>query len=83
MIFLKVLSSFCIWKEKNPNIPLPPQPVLTRWGAWITAALCYAQHLEAVKAVIHDLDEEEAACVKTADMRHTRTYEVKSRLSMD
>jgi hypothetical protein len=29
-----------------PGIPLPPQPVLTRWGTWLDAAMYYADNFE-------------------------------------
>uniref|UniRef100_A0A2S2QIM4 DUF659 domain-containing protein n=1 Tax=Sipha flava TaxID=143950 RepID=A0A2S2QIM4_9HEMI len=40
-IFLKAPSRVQIFKKIAPNIPIPPQPVLTRWGAWLTAAFYY------------------------------------------
>ncbi|KAJ4430101.1 hypothetical protein ANN_22311 [Periplaneta americana] len=27
-----------------PGIPLPPQPVLTRWGTWLNSVNYYAEH---------------------------------------
>ena len=34
------------------DIPLPPQPVITRWGTWIEAAIYYAENFTAVKTFI-------------------------------
>lgn len=36
-VFLKAPYRVAIFKEKAPNIPLPPAPILTRWRTWIRA----------------------------------------------
>jgi len=41
-IFLKAPSRISIFKEVMNDTPLPPVPVLTRWGTWVHAALYYA-----------------------------------------
>jgi hypothetical protein len=38
-IFKKSPKRINIFKEKYPEIPLPPNPILTRWGTWINASL--------------------------------------------
>ncbi|WP_219822526.1 hypothetical protein, partial [Enterobacter cloacae complex sp. 2DZ2F2B] len=43
-IFLKVPIRVEFYKNSLPNTPLPPEPVLTRSGTWIQAALFYAEH---------------------------------------
>ena len=45
-IFVKAPSNIIIWKEVCPEVPLPPGPVLTRWGSWISTALFYAKNRE-------------------------------------
>ena len=47
-IFLKCPRRCQIFREKAPDVPLPPQPVVTRWGTWFSAALYYAEHLPAL-----------------------------------
>ncbi|XP_018494596.1 uncharacterized protein LOC100903026 [Galendromus occidentalis] len=47
-IFLKAPSRVQTFRLLAPNIGLPPQPVLTRWGTWLAAALYYAENFEAV-----------------------------------
>jgi len=42
-IFIKSPSRISIFRDKRENIPLPPVPVITRWGTWIVAALYYAE----------------------------------------
>jgi len=33
-------------------MPLPPEPVITRWGTWLNAAMFYADHFETFKNVV-------------------------------
>lgn len=47
-----------------PNIPLPPQPILTRWGTWIEAIVYLAEHLDDLIKVFDKFDVEESAAVK-------------------
>lgn len=49
-----------------PGTALPPQPIVTRWGTWIEAALYYAQHFEKIKTFLNDLDSNEAKSIKKA-----------------
>lgn len=52
--------------QLTPNaIPERQQPVITRWGTWLTAASYYFDHFEELKQVIEEL-EEDAASVGTA-----------------
>ena len=44
--------------------PLPPQPVVTCWGTWLSAALYYASHFEIIERVVAELDGNEAAAIK-------------------
>ena len=37
-------------------IGYPPQPVITRWGSWINAALYYANNLPEVKAIVESFE---------------------------
>lgn len=40
------------FEERLPSTPLPPEPVLTRWGTWLDASMYYASHYEDFKAVV-------------------------------
>lgn len=37
-ILLKAPSRIALYKEICPNIPLPPQPIITRWSTWLKTA---------------------------------------------
>jgi len=36
-----------------PDIPLPPRPVLTRWGTWLNASMYYCDHFQLIKEIIN------------------------------
>lgn len=55
-IFLKSPARVKIYKEMFPNLPLPPEPILTRWGTWLKAAIFYAQNFDCIKNVVNALD---------------------------
>lgn len=41
--FRKAPSRISLFKEMCPNLPLPPQPVITRWGTWLEAVEFYSK----------------------------------------
>ena len=65
-VFLKAPKHVLMWKEMCPDLPLPPEPILTRWGTWIEAAIFYAKNLDQVRAVLERLDSTEAAAIERA-----------------
>ena len=42
-VFLKAPSRVLFFKTEAPGVPLPPEPVLTRWGSWFEATSYYCQ----------------------------------------
>ncbi|KAL4149446.1 hypothetical protein QTP88_003396 [Uroleucon formosanum] len=64
-VFLKAPSRIQIFKTMAPDIPLPPRPVLTRWGTWLNASMYYCDHFELIKEIINQLDRENAANFST------------------
>lgn len=65
-IFLKAPSRVLKFKCMGPAIPLPPQPILTRWGTWVEAAVYYCDHFHFIKTVIDALEENDAIAIKKA-----------------
>lgn len=63
-IFLKAPSRIQIFRNIAPNIPLPPEPILTRWGTWINAVIYYCEHFLLIKRVVMELDEDDAISIK-------------------
>lgn len=49
-----------------PNIPLPPQPVLTRWGTWLKAATYFCEHFEILNTIIMGLNKDDSTSVEKA-----------------
>ena len=47
-----------------PELSLPPQPVLTRWGTWISAALYCCNNFSVVKDIVDGLDVEDASSIR-------------------
>lgn len=63
--FTKAPSRNLLFKQMYPDVPLPPQPITTRWGTWIEAVAYYAKHFEKFEDVLAHLDEDESASVET------------------
>lgn len=56
-IFLKAPLRTQLYKEKFPELQMPPEPVITRWGTWLKAAFFYADNYEKIKEIIFDFDD--------------------------
>lgn len=65
-VFLKAPNRVNVLKEMFPDLPLPPQPVITRWGTWLKAAFYYAEHLEKISSVVNTLNSNEAESIRQA-----------------
>ncbi|KAI4484108.1 hypothetical protein M0804_007564 [Polistes exclamans] len=58
-VFLQSPHRITTYKDKLPNVPLPPQPVITRWVTWLEAALFYAKYLNTIREVIMSFHEKD------------------------
>lgn len=56
-VFVKAPSRVRAFKNAYPDTPLPPEPIITRWGTWISAANYFAEHHQKLKEVIESFDE--------------------------
>ena len=65
-IFKKSPLRVMAFKQKNPKLALPPQPVTTRWGTWLEAAIYHDKNYQAVCNVVKDLDPEDADSIRKA-----------------
>lgn len=63
-VFIKSPKRIDIFNQKCPGIPLPPAPVVTRWGTWLDAVEYYAQNFEQFVSVVNDLDKDEASSIE-------------------
>jgi hypothetical protein len=55
-VFVKAPTRVQVYKEMLVDVPLPVQPILTRWGTWIKAALFYSEHYGDFKNVVNSFD---------------------------
>ena len=65
-IFRKAPARCKKFKQIAPEVPLPPEVVLTRWGTWLNAVKDYVAHYEKMKQVIAEFDGEDALAINTA-----------------
>lgn len=65
-VFVKAPQRVLHYREQLPNVKLPPEPVLTRWGTWIEAACFYSEHFKDVKSVIDSFPGKSAVSVRDA-----------------
>ncbi|XP_031343081.1 uncharacterized protein LOC116170717 [Photinus pyralis] len=56
-VFLKAPLRVQMFKEQFPDVALPPQPVVTRWGTWLNAALYYADNYSSFSAIVLQFSE--------------------------
>jgi len=42
---------------------MPPTPILTIWGTWISASMHYCEHIQAIRNVIQKLNPEVAVSI--------------------
>lgn len=63
-VFIKAPNRIRLFRAICPDLTLPPEPVITRWGTWLTAAIYYADNYSDISAVIEALDGEEAVAIE-------------------
>lgn len=63
-IFLKARVRVRLFKTELPAVPLPPQPVITRFATWLSAIRYYSEHFDAIKQFVMQLDPEDAAAIQ-------------------
>lgn len=78
-IFLKAPSHVHLFKENYPQTPLPPEPVITRWGTWLQAAAYYCDNFSVIEDVISKLDidddsENAKNLIKTTSLKNNLVY---------
>lgn len=61
--FLKAPTRIQVYREHLKDVPLPPQPILTRWGTWIEAALFYCENYNSFKDIVNSFDATSAQSV--------------------
>lgn len=62
--FLKSPARIQILRETAPNLPLPPQPIITRWGTWIMAVNYYAMYFDQFVEIFSKLNSTDSSAVR-------------------
>ena len=57
-VIIKAPTRNQLFREQIPNVPLPPEPILTRWGTWLEAVEYYSKHFEKIKNFVLKLGED-------------------------
>ena len=63
-VFVKAPTRIDLFKNKNPNISLPPTPTVIRWGTWLSAVVYYADNFDTFKSVMDELDKDDASSIE-------------------
>lgn len=79
-VFKKAPSRIQKFKADAPNIPLPPEPILTRWGTWITASIYYGDNFQIIKEIVESFDENEALSIMSAQ-KYFKAPQIKGNLA--
>jgi hypothetical protein len=67
-IFIKAPLRVQKFKEIAPSMHLPPEPVLTRWGTWLQAAVYYCINYSETDKVVSSFSDNEASSIKVAKL---------------
>lgn len=62
-VFLKSPKRIRYFRDNAMDAPLPPSPVVTRWGTWLNAAIYYADHFELIEFIVQGLVETESEAI--------------------
>lgn len=62
-VFLKAPNRVDIFKEMYPDLSLPPEPIITRWGTWHSAVNYYTNNYEQILNVLNVLNSEESQSI--------------------
>jgi hypothetical protein len=65
-VFKKSPKRIQKFKLMAPNLALPPQPVITRWGTWILAAKYYSENFNIISDIIGSFKAKDSKCIKDA-----------------
>jgi hypothetical protein len=63
-VFLKAPNRVHKFREVAPDLSLPPQPVLTRWGTWLAAAIYYAKNFQQLVEIMAEFEDQDAASIR-------------------
>jgi hypothetical protein len=62
-IFVKSPARIEVFRNKAPDTPLPPTPVITRWETWLDATAYYAENFEIFCSVVNEFDGDNTSSI--------------------
>lgn len=62
--FLKAPKRKQIFKAMAVSTPLPPSPIVTRWGEWLNAEVYYADNIKLIATVVNSFNAEDAQSIE-------------------
>lgn len=74
-ILRKAPSRVSLYKEQYPTLPLPPVPVLTRWGSWIEACIFYSKNFQSLKNFVFLLPNDARSIEQCKELLQNSTLE--------
>lgn len=66
--FLKAPYPILIFKNEAPEVMLPPEHIITRWGTWLDATNYYCKHIQSIRNVFVKLDDDSAFILKVKNI---------------
>lgn len=63
-VFLKAPARIELFRREAADTPLPPSPIITRWGTWLKTAMYYCEHFKTIKKVVNMLDADDALAIE-------------------
>ncbi|XP_068082035.1 proteasome activator complex subunit 4A [Anabrus simplex] len=64
-VFVKAPFRVQKLQGEAPSLPLPPKPVITRWGTWLDAAVYCCNNLDVVEKTVKSFNPAESSSIKT------------------
>ena len=67
-IFVKAPSRTKYFKDKAPGVCLLTEPILTRWGTWLTACIYHCDNIQTMREVVKSFDRADAKVIESAQV---------------
>jgi hypothetical protein len=62
-IFVKSPARIELFKNRAPDTPIPPTPVISWWGTWLDATVYYAENFKIFCSVVNEFDRDDASSI--------------------
>jgi hypothetical protein len=63
-MFLESPLRVQMFRERIPDVPLPPEPIVMREGTWLGVACYYAEHFDSLKDIVLEFPEFPSEAIK-------------------